>query len=186
MKYITLLLCLSLTVHLTLMMYSNQDITYQYPESYFHEYENDYTKEKALALLSDIFKKPIDDNLITSTTHVTISAYTATRDECDVTPFVTANMTPSRVGLLAISRDLLENSPLQMGDVVLLYTFNNDGSDECLGSFLIADKMSTHKRKGTSSVTPITNSVDILHSSKRSARIFGIKKGYILWMKGSG
>ena len=165
-------------------MHSNQDTTYHYPESYFHNYENDYVKKKALNLLSDIFHKELDNNLVTNTQHVTISAYTATIEECDITPYVTANMTPSRIGLLAISRDLLEKFSLQMGEVVLLYTFNDDGSDECLGSFIVADKMSTHKRKGTNSVTPITNSVDILHSSKKSARLFGVKKGYILWAQG--
>lgn len=93
---------------------------------------------------------------------VTLSAYTARVEECDATPEVTANMTPSRVGLIALSRDLF--SILSYGDMVIIPPY---------GVFKVADKMNVRW----------TNRIDILHASVEAANLFGVKEHQeIIWL----
>ncbi len=96
---------------------------------------------------------------------VAVSAYTAREEECDGSPEVTADMTPSRQGILAVSRDLLVAKGLKMGDTVLLV----DG-EETLGVFQIHDTMAARW----------TNRVDILHGNLAAARLFGVRQNVTL------
>ena len=91
---------------------------------------------------------------------VTVSAYTARAEECDSTPEVTADMTPSRVGVLAVSPDMLSDGRVRYGDTVALI----DGG-EFLGGFVIHDTMNRR----------FTHRVDILHGNVRAALLFGIR-----------
>lgn len=114
--------------------------------------------DKAHDFIEETFNLDDVGDLTTWSTTVTVSAYSARVAECDLTPEVTADMTPSRIGLLAVSRDLLQWMGLKYGDVVML---------EGIGVFNIHDTM--HPRW--------TSRVDILHASPEAARLFGIRKG---------
>ena len=117
--------------------------------------------DRAVNLLSQIMGQDCTDITIFETT-VTATAYTAVAEECDSTPEVTANMTPSRIGLLALSRDLLQSIPL--GSRVIIPE---------LGVFVACDKM--NKRFKTS--------IDILHANKKAAKLFGKKKVTLIWLR---
>ena len=103
-------------------------------------------------LLEIIFNRQMSEFDIYSNDCVTVTAYSASEDETDANPDKTADMTNSRVGLLAVSRDMLDY--LNYGQIVILPPF---------GVFRVSDTM--NKR--------YTNTVDILHSSKASAYAFG-------------
>lgn len=120
---------------------------------------------KAHELIEDVFNIEIADGFTSYSIPVTASAYTARAQECDVTPEVTADMTPSRIGLLAVSRDLIEVMGFKFGDIVML----TDGG-ESLGVFVIRDVMNAR----------YTNRVDILHASAKAARLFGVKRSVLL------
>ena len=87
-------------------------------------------------------------------TPVTVTAYTASEDETNNEPWFTADMSLSRVGMLAVSRDLLRDLNLKLGDEVVLGGY---------GVFKIRDKM--NKR--------FTRRVDILFAHKKAALLFG-------------
>ena len=107
-------------------------------------------------LLSKIFQRPVTDPT-TQTIKVTATAYHANEQECDKTPEVTANNTPSRVGLLAVSRDLLTDVGLSMGQRVVLPNY---------GLFIVCDVMNKrYKRR-----------VDILHANPEAANLFGVQE----------
>ena len=96
----------------------------------------------------DIVNKPI-------VLAVTRTAYTASRDECDSTPHITATGTKPKVGrTIAVSRDLFEH--LKHRKVYI----------EGLGVFTIEDTMNER----------YTNRVDLLVSSKSEAKKIGIGK----------
>ena len=105
----------------------------------------------ARKLLSKVFQRDMTSYSLASTT-VTITAYSARAAETDDSPHLTADMSYSRIGLLAVSRDML--AYLDYGQIVLLPNY---------GLFRVSDTMA--KR--------FTHRVDILHSSPRSARLFG-------------
>ncbi len=106
---------------------------------------------QARKLLSEIFGRDMTSFSVASTT-VTVTAYSARPEETDSTPDFTADLTNSRIGLLAVSRDLLDY--VDYGQVVILPGY---------GAFRVSDTM--NKR--------FKNRVDILHSSPRSAKLFG-------------
>ena len=116
-------------------------------------------------LIETIFKIEIDEEFSTWSTPVTVSAYTAREEECDSSPETTADMTPSRIGLLAVSRDLIEVMGLKFGDVVMLV---DRGAS--LGVFTISDVMNPRW----------TNRVDILHGNLAAARLFGVRENVLL------
>jgi len=120
-------------------------------------YENNSARE----LLSIIFQQDMTSYTMAST-HVTVTAYSARSAETDSSPELTADMTPSRIGLLAVSRDLLD-AGLSYGQIVVL-----DG----YGVFRISDTM--NKR--------FTSRVDILHSSAKSAKLFGKQSSSLRWV----
>jgi 3D (Asp-Asp-Asp) domain-containing protein len=120
---------------------------------------------RACNLLSTAFRKPMDDFTIQSV-QVTVTAYSASVDETNSEPWITADRTPSRIGIVGVSHDLRDDLGIQIGDTVLLPDY---------GMFRVHDAMSTHKRKNTKNPIPITRTVDILHASKKAARLFGIQ-----------
>jgi len=132
--------------------------------SSFHE--ADFLATKNRKLLEIIFSHPMDNYLVLSTP-VTVSAYTASVDETNSEPHFTADMTPSRIGLVAISRDLEHELGISLGQTIILPS---------LGVFRVHDRMSTHKRKNTASPVPITRSIDILHANKKAAKKFGVRQ----------
>lgn len=97
---------------------------------------------------------------------VTASAYTARAIECDDSPETTADNTPSRIGLLAVSPDLRLEMGLRFGEVVLLME-----GDEALGVFQIRDSMNSRYRRR----------VDVLHGNVEAARLFGVRKNITLF-----
>lgn len=119
--------------------------------------------QMALNLLVECFGHPVDLNQIKSSP-VTITAYSSTPDQCDSTPHHTATGYPVRVGVLAVSRDLIEELGLSFGQRVLLPGY---------GLFEIRDLMHPRwKRK-----------VDIWESDRESARLFGKQKGTLIWVE---
>lgn len=126
---------------------------------------------RAEKLLAEVFGSPLQNSLLASTT-VTLTAYSATEAETNSEPYITADHTPSRIGLAAISRDLENELGLSLGQVIILKDF---------GAFLIADRTSTHSHKHTASPRPIRRTIDILHASPEAARRFGRKEGIKLF-----
>ncbi len=112
--------------------------------------------ERLVDLLELVFNQPMEDFKVMSIP-VTVSAYTASVDECDATPHITANQTPSRIGLIAVSRDILDELGIRRGQTVALPPY---------GVFMVEDVMNERW----------TRRVDILHVSKKAAKLFGIKK----------
>lgn len=116
---------------------------------------------QALTLLEDCFGGPFDLEEIKTTT-VTITAYSSTVDQCDKTPHITASNKPVRVGILAVSVDLLEELGLSFGQRVLIPGY---------GLFEIQDTMHTRWRRR----------VDIWESDREAARRFGKQEGTLIW-----
>lgn len=88
---------------------------------------------------------------------VTVSAYTARKQETDETPWQTADLTLSRVGLAAISVDLKKELGIEFGDVIILKPY---------GVFRVRDIMNPRWRRR----------VDLLMAHPVAAKKFGIKK----------
>ena len=103
----------------------------------------------------------VPDNMFSIPVEVT--AYTASPDETNGEPWLTADMTPSRIGLLAVSRDLLDDVGLTYGQLVIL---------EGLGVFKVRDTM--NKR--------FSRRVDILMAHKKAARLFGKHTTNLIWV----
>ncbi len=92
---------------------------------------------------------------------VTVTAYSARVEECDATPWLTADGSLSTVGQLAVSRDLLSEVGLHYGQLVTVGD---------LGMFRISDTM--NKRW--------SRRVDILMANKDAADRFGVRKDITL------
>lgn len=116
---------------------------------------------RATELLSTIMGIDCTD-FIRFSKKVTLSAYTARVEECDATPEVTADLTPSRMGLIALSKDLF--TVLSYGDMVIIPPY---------GVFKVADRMNDRW----------TNRIDILHANVKAAKLFGVKEHReIIWL----
>jgi 3D (Asp-Asp-Asp) domain-containing protein len=100
-----------------------------------------------------------------STMTVTATAYTAREEECDSQPWVTASGTPSRVGVIAVSRDI-EQIGIQLGDLVII---------KGMGLFRVEDRMNRRWE----------NRVDILHANLKAARRFAKRTVEIMWVERS-
>lgn len=103
----------------------------------------------------------------TFSTPVTVTAYSARAEETNSEPWYTADMTLSRVGILAVSRDILYELGIEYGDTVIL---------EGYGVFKVHDTMNKRFRRR----------VDILMGNKRAAELFGIKRDVKLTWFGKG
>jgi 3D (Asp-Asp-Asp) domain-containing protein len=70
-----------------------------------------------------------------------VTAYSSTPDQTDETPWLTASCTPTRPGIIALSRDLLRtftaDAPFEFGDMVLVAG---------VGVFLVEDTMAPRWR----------------------------------------
>lgn len=118
--------------------------------------------QRALGLLVECFGHPVDLKQVKSTA-VTISAYSSTAGQCDSTPHLTASDHPVRVGILAVSRDLVEEMGLAFGQRVLLPGY---------GLFEVRDLMHPRWRR----------KVDIWESDREAARLFGRQQGTLIWV----
>ena len=116
----------------------------------------------ALEILQEAFGAPVELKSI-RTTKVTLTAYSSTRDQCDATPHITASNTSVRRGVVAVSQDLIEELGLHFGQRVLIPGH---------GIFEVQDKMNSRWRRR----------VDIWHGDKEAARLFGKKKGTLIWV----
>ena len=87
---------------------------------------------------------------------VKVTAYSATPQETDEDPYVTASGKRVRQGIVALSRDLEKKLMLKFGDQVIL---------EGIGMFIFEDRM--HIRK--------TRQVDLYMQSRQAALQFGVQ-----------
>jgi len=95
---------------------------------------------------------------------VTVSGYTSRTCETDSTPNVTASMTSTRRGVIALSRDLIRRyspgAPFEFGDVVHLAG---------IGDFVVEDSMNERW----------THRADIWFDTVTEARHFGRRHGVL-------
>ncbi len=98
-----------------------------------------------------------------NTMTVTATAYTAREEECNSQPWITASGTPSRVGVIAVSRDI-ERSGIRLGDLVII---------KGMGLFRVEDRMNKRWE----------NRIDILHANLKAARRFAKRKVEIMWVE---
>ncbi len=95
---------------------------------------------------------------------VVATGYSSTVRETDRTPFITASNTPTRDGILALSRDLLKRytpgAPFDFGDRVHV---------RGLGEFLVEDSMNSRWN----------NRIDVWFPSTREAVRFGVREVYL-------
>jgi 3D (Asp-Asp-Asp) domain-containing protein len=112
-------------------------------------------KEFRVNLLNSIFNEEVTKEN-KKTIVVDITAYSASVDETDNSPHITADGTLSTVGRVAVSRDLLKKG-ITYGSRI--YIPNQ-------GVFIVADTM--NKR--------FSNRVDLLLANKKAAKLFGVKE----------
>jgi len=112
-------------------------------------------------VLSDAINQEYADQPF-STLKVTATAYSAREEECNAQPWITASGTPSRVGVIAVSRDL-ESIGVQLGDFVIV---------KGMGLFRVEDRMNKRWRKR----------IDILHGNPEAARRFAKREVEIMWL----
>ena len=105
----------------------------------------------ALEILREAFDAPVELKNI-RTTKVTLTAYSSTRDQCDATPHITASNTSVRRGVIAVSRDLIDEVGLHFGQRVLIPGH---------GIFEVQDTMNDRWRRR----------VDIWHGDKEAALV---------------
>ena len=95
---------------------------------------------------------------------VSVSGYTSRSCETDDTPFITASNTPTRPGVIALSRDLVRRytpgAPFEFGDVVHL---------NGIGDFVVEDVMAVRWGRHA----------DIWFESLHDARQFGRRKAML-------
>jgi len=118
---------------------------------------------RANDLLTSAFGHEVPVSFEMNHLDVTATAYTAREEECDSTPWVTADGTPSRVGVLAVSRDLLAKYGLRMGQRVIVEGF---------GLFEIRDKMNAR----------YTKRIDLLHANLKAAKRFSPRSVRLTWI----
>ncbi len=118
---------------------------------------------RAMELIEEIFGHPVDLDSVRSVP-VTITAYTSTVWQCDETPYVTASMHGVRNGVLAVSRDLIDEMGLYFGKRVFIPGH---------GIFEVRDLMNRRW----------TKRVDIWHEDIEVARHFGRQTGTLMWFE---
>lgn len=95
---------------------------------------------------------------------VVATGYSSTVMETDDTPFITAANTPTREGILALSRDLLSHytsgAPFSFGDRVRI---------PGVGEFIVEDSMNARW----------SNRVDVWFPSRVEALRFGVREAYL-------
>ena len=122
-------------------------------------------QSQTIAALEDILSHAIGQEYRGqpfSTMAVTATAYTAREEECNSEPWITASGTPSRVGVIAVSRDM-EKLGIRLGDLVII---------KGMGLFRVEDRMNKRWSKR----------IDILHANLKAARKFAKRKVEIMWL----
>lgn len=158
MKYLFLIiLCIGFT-----LFYGEKIAAYKLNQMEEKIAEIKMKKDKKEELLKKIFGTSVKNKPIFSLP-VTATGYTARKEECDENPETTASGTPSRVGVIAISRDLENEIGLSLGQFVLI---------EGMGLFKIEDRMNKRWKRR----------IDILHGNLKAAQLFGTKKVEITWV----
>ncbi len=117
---------------------------------------------RALGLLEDFFGSPVQLDRIRSVP-VTLTAYSSTVKQCDETPYVTASSQSVRIGIIAVSDDLMREMGLKFGQRVLIPGH---------GFFEVQDRMNPRWKR----------TVDIWVADRQAALLFGRQKGTLFWM----
>ncbi len=112
-------------------------------------------------IIGDAFDSDYDQESVFSKV-VMASAYTARAEECDEEPWVTSSGRPSRVGAIAVSRDL-ERLGVNLGDMVII---------KGMGLFKVEDRMNKRWE----------GKIDILHAHLQAAKNFGVEPVEIMWI----
>lgn len=123
-------------------------------------------------IVSDVFNTDFTKETTVYHKIVTATAYTAREEECNDEPEITASGRPSRIGGIAVSRDL-EALGINIGDLVVIKN---------MGLFKVEDRTAEMKRKNTSNPVPVVNTIDILHANVKAAKIFGTGTIEIIWL----
>jgi 3D (Asp-Asp-Asp) domain-containing protein len=121
-----------------------------------------YNNSRQSNFIEKAFGTTIKNKPIYST-KVTATAYSARKEECDANPEITASGNPSRVGVIAISKDLETDFGLSFKDMVLIENY---------GLFKIDDRMNSRWKRR----------IDILHGNPEAARLFGKKEVTLTWI----
>jgi 3D (Asp-Asp-Asp) domain-containing protein len=127
---------------------------------------------KLESILSDAFNTRVTRDTLVFSKTVTATGYTAREEECNSEPWITASGRPSRVGGIAVSRDL-QAMGLTKGKLIIIKN---------MGLFKVEDLTAEMKRKNTDNPVPITNTIDILHAHVKAAEIFGTGSVEIIWL----
>lgn len=114
-------------------------------------------------LLGLIFGLGFGDVSTVRTLDVFVTCYSSERRQTDDTPHVTASLATVRPGVLAVSRDLLEEHGLRYGQRVLLGDY---------GLFVVADTMNERWRKR----------VDIWVADRTAAMLHGVQESTLIWV----
>lgn len=109
-----------------------------------------------MAFLQDYHSNTVFSKVVTAT------GYTARVVECDSTPWYTASMELSRVGVIAISPDL-EALGIKLGQFIII---------KGMGLFKVSDRMNPRWR----------NRIDIMMGNITAAKLFGKQEVTILWL----
>jgi 3D (Asp-Asp-Asp) domain-containing protein len=123
-----------------------------------------YELNKAMEILEECFGGAVDLERVRSVP-VTLTAYSSTEDQCNEEPHITASNRPVRIGIIAVSFDIMEELGLTFGQRVLIPGH---------GLFQVQDRMNRrwHRR------------VDIWHNDREAAMLFGRQQGTMLWIEG--
>jgi 3D (Asp-Asp-Asp) domain-containing protein len=121
----------------------------------------EYLLERDERILRDVFGGWSREHA-TYGAKVTVTAYSSTVDQTDSSPYVTADGSTVRRGYIAVSRDLLTELGLTMGQRVLLVGY---------GVFEIRDKMNAR----------FSRRVDIWMADRKAAKLHGVKHSLMIW-----
>lgn len=149
-----------------------QDLADTLTENYYLEADI----ERLERIVSDVFNAEFTKETTVYSKIVTATAYTAREQETNGKPWITANSRPSRVGAIAVSRDL-EQLGIRLNDLVVI---------KDMGLFRVEDRTGEFKRKNTSNPVPVTNTIDVLHAHPKAAKIFGTGPVEIIWLGKDG
>jgi 3D (Asp-Asp-Asp) domain-containing protein len=101
---------------------------------------------------------------------VDITGASARPEETDDDPWYTANNTLTRVGILGLSRDLLNEYGVEYGDIVILGTMVDYSK---YGIYHVDDTIDDR----------FTKRANIIMGNKEAAKLFGVQKGVLTIIK---
>jgi 3D (Asp-Asp-Asp) domain-containing protein len=127
-------------------------------------------------VLAVAFAYPVTFDTRFDALDVAATAYSATEEECDDTPWITANGTPSTVGRIATSPDL-QMLGLRPGTTVAVAG---------MGLTRIDDSTSSQVGKGTAQARPLRRTIDVLMAHKQAAKLYGRQRVTVIWPVDTG